>query len=149
LNNDNNKENNKRQREWIKNNPEKAKAIWKRHRDKVKNDPKLRRQNYNMQAEYLQKIRRELFSILGGSTCTCKGINCWHEGNCIVNDIRVLNFDHKHPNKNLKLRKKGQYSEWLYYVKRSEQAKEELQVYCCNCNWVKMYNNKETRKPRD
>lgn len=127
----------------------KLKLTWKQQRDKIRNNPILKRKMYDQKAKYMQDTRNKLFAILGGEKCQCQESNCWHDGPCTVTDRRVLNFDHKNPDKYTERRKKGQYSEWLYYSKRPIEARQELQVYCGNCNWTKLFRNKETRKPKE
>lgn len=96
----------------------------------------------NSPLKYNRRMRVNLFSVLGEKKCVCKGINCWHDGKCMIIDMDILQFDHINNDGNLD-RKKFKNSTFMfkYYVDHPEEAKQKLQVLCANCNRKKIYNN--------
>lgn len=92
---------------------------------------------------YFQRTRHRLLALLGES-CACKGGDCWHTGPCIVNDLRVLQIDHVDGGGAKELKRIGHARDvYLFYLKNPEEAKLKLQPLCANCNWAKVYRNRE------
>ncbi len=87
--------------------------------------------------------RKELFELIGGIKCVCPGIDCWHEGFCLVIDFRCIQIEHIRGTKHKNEEKNLHSGHYKYYLEYSEEAKRELQPYCANCNWTKRDRNKE------
>ena len=83
-------------------------------------------------ASWSAVVRYELTILLGGK--------CIH---CGINDIRALELDHINGEgkKNRKFRRAD--TEYNYYKKNIDEAKNTLQVLCANHNKIKRYENKE------
>ncbi len=109
-------------------------------RQKPENYAKTREWNRN----YITRKKLKLLNILGTQCARC--------GN---GDIRVLQIDHINGNGLSNRRRfntnicseRSQVPMILYYVKHPEEAKQELQTLCANCNWIKRAERGET-KPR-
>ncbi len=103
-----------------------------------------------MQKVYLVTMRRRLLALLG-DVCVCGEIDCWHTSKCTVADFRALQIDHINGGGRRDSAKKsagGRSREmYLYYLKHPDEAKQELQVLCANCNWVKVVRNNERKGP--
>ena len=97
------------------------------------------------------RIRRTALLIALGNKCSCHGDDCWHSGDCDVFDPRCLQFDHIHGDGASDRRRTGSTSQLRYYFNHLDEAQENLQILCSNCNWVKRHNNGEVRggKPVD
>ena len=83
-----------------------------------------------------KKSRRELLEIIGNSKCN----------RCGFDDVRALQLDHiKGDGAIAKKKFKNSQYEWHFYRhERPDLAKQELQVLCANCNWIKREENHET-----
>src|SRR6185312_16598986 len=94
-----------------------------------KNQTKYRRTNgYNVSntsQKNSNKVKLELFDILGGAKCIL----------CEITDVEVLTFDHI-DNDGIEDRKRGLNGSYMsrYYRIHPEEAKKKLQVLCFNCN---------------
>ena len=63
---------------------------------------------------------------------------------CGFTDIRVLQLDHIKGKGHEDFRKhKSPDTLYRYYFNNLDKAKENLQVLCANCNWIKKYENGE------
>jgi hypothetical protein len=83
------------------------------------------------------KLKKQLFNILGGSTCV----------KCGFNDERALQFEHKNGGGSKEHKKfKSSMVYYIYYVNNPKEAKRKLQVYCANCNWIKRVENDEVQR---
>jgi len=93
--------------------------------------------------ERSSKYHDELVELLGGPKCVCLQVGCWHQGNCMVSDSRVAHVEHKSGGGVKEIREVfgSSQSMYKYYLKHQEEAKQKLQVYCSNCNWVKRHSN--------
>ena len=92
---------------------------------------------------YFLDTRRRLLALLGRS-CRCNGADCWHNGPCNISDLRVLQVDHINGGGSQEPRKLGHARDvYLYYLKNPEEARRKLQPLRANCNWTKIYRNKE------
>jgi hypothetical protein len=100
------------------------------------------RENWNIQRQSMRQIyRTRLLELLGGARCI--NPNCAVPGG--MTDKRALQFDHingkgRIDHKNID--SKGE-SFYLFYLKDPDRAKKELQVYCANCNSIKVHENRE------
>ena len=63
---------------------------------------------------------------------------------CGFTDIRALQLDHVKGSGKLDFKKhKSPDSLYRYYFNNLDMAKENLQVLCANCNWIKKYEKGE------
>jgi hypothetical protein len=81
---------------------------------------------------YQKDVHKRAIEVLGGKCIKCGFI-----------DIRALQIDHIHGGGLKELRKNGNYAIYYKIVKDPEKAKEDYQVLCANCNWIKRFENKE------
>jgi len=83
-----------------------------------------------------KKLRRELLEIIGNTKCN----------RCGFDDVRALQLDHIKGDGTIAKKKfKNSQYEWHFYRhERPDLAKQELQVLCANCNWIKREENDET-----
>src|SRR5690348_14634868 len=110
---------------------------------KLLKEPEYRKQIRIMTRSTYKRRREMLFEILGGKQCSCKGINCWHEGKCILTDMRCLQIDHINGGETKEHRKYLPNNVYTFYKNNPEITKQKLQILCANCNWVKRHNNVE------
>jgi len=83
---------------------------------------------------YHKRVKINLMNLLGGIKCR----------NCGITDMRVLQFDHINGNGKKERKKfKCHSTLQLYYYKLPHLAKQNLQVLCANCNWIKRHERKE------
>ena len=85
-------------------------------------------------ARSINNSRKKAISLLGGK---CK--------KCGFPDIRALQIDHINGGGNIESKKFGSYHMYLKIKKSINTEKYNYQVLCANCNWIKRYENKETR----
>lgn len=78
------------------------------------------------------RLKDRLFAILGGPRC----VSCGFE------DGRALQFDHINGG-GTKARKQSNGHEIAYYSSHPDEAKQNLQVLCANCNWIKRHDRRE------
>lgn len=103
------------------------KEIISRHPEMQANVHKKRRWN--------RKI--ELFKVLGHSCCVY----------CEFAIYPALQFEHKNGNgAKDKIRFKNVDQFYKYYINNPDEAREQLQITCANCNWIKRYKNDEQLK---
>jgi len=93
----------------------------------------------------MRDIRKNLVISLG-HRCACKEPDCWHIGQCVIEDYRILQIDHVDSGGTKEIELKGNRVMYLYYLKHPEEAKQKLQILCANCNWMKRHRNKEFPK---
>ena len=87
----------------------------------------------NVRKNRYDKLRHDLFEILGGAICI----------RCGFSDKRALQLDHINGGGNVihkKFRGKNMYK---IYLQNPELTKQTLQVLCANCNWIKRHENNE------
>ena len=98
----------------------------------------------NHMRHYFRRTRQRLLALLGES-CACKGSDCWHSGPCNVSDSRVLQIDHVYGGGVNEVRRVFGHARdmYLFYLKNPDEAKGRLQPLCANCNWAKLYRNRE------
>ena len=83
------------------------------------------------------KKRTEIINILGGECIKCK-----------FSDIRALQIDHIDGGGHIQQKQMGgRYYVYKYYLENKDLIKNELQLLCANCNWIKREENKELLKP--
>lgn len=117
------------QREWVKTHKEVIVEYRKKH---------YKKHNQEI-SDYGAKIRNntkeKLFNILGHKCIEC--------GNT---DKRVLQFDHINGNGHKWRMSLTSGFTKLNVLLKLPNLKDEIQVLCANCNWVKRYENKELRR---
>ncbi len=65
---------------------------------------------------------------------------------CGFDDIRALQIDHINGGGTKHRRELGRTGDAFYRWLRLNNYPEGYQVLCCNCNWIKRFENKEKRK---
>ena len=83
-------------------------------------------------ASWSAKRRLKVIELLGGK--------CLH---CGFTDVRALQLDHINGGGSKVRDGKNHNNMITKYLKDIELAKEEVQVLCANCNWIKRYENRE------
>ena len=79
---------------------------------------------------YRSYSRDKLFEILGGKICV----------SCGFDNVYALHFDHINDDGKDDRKKHGNNSNlYRYYIKNPEECKQNLQVLCANCNWIKKH----------
>ena len=109
-----------------------------RHKEyRERHSEQIRQQNKMVK----EKRRLLLFEILGGAKCV----------RCGFSDIRALQFDHIYGNgcKDRRDRNLSGSDLIKYYSRNPEEAKQKLQVLCCNCNWIKRWEKGEFQSKTD
>ena len=90
---------------------------------------------------YNRKLRLTLIALLGDR---CSNSHCLVPGGC--NDIRCLQIDHINGGGYKQLKILGNlHNIIVYYMKHQQEAKQDLQILCANCNWIKRYTHNEFR----
>jgi hypothetical protein len=93
---------------------------------------------------YSHQIKMEIFHLLGDR---CSNPNCAVIGG--MTDWRALQIDHVHGGGTKERRNiKTHTSSNLYYYYRHvlreiKSGSKDYQLLCCNCNWIKRWENKE------
>ena len=96
---------------------------------------------WNVYKGSMSLMRQVLVAALGGK-CSCDGSDCWHVGLCRIEDSRCLQLDHVRGDGARDRERLGQSSQIVrYYLDHLDEARENLQVLCANCNWVKRTRN--------
>lgn len=91
---------------------------------------------YPSKNRWYKEIRKKLFEILGSSCVKCG-----------FSDIKALQIDHINGGGSQDRIKHGsRIYIYRFYVENPEKAKQELQILCANCNWIKRTENKEDHK---
>lgn len=87
--------------------------------------------------DYYHKKRRAIFTLLGDVCCQCG-----------FSDRRALHIDHINGGGGQE-RKKYQNSINFFnkVLKDIADGKEEYQILCANCNWIKRYDRNELKSP--
>ena len=113
--------------------------LYKRVYEKNVRYPKRKDKQHEFERERRRMIRINLVEALG-SYCQQCGFNA---------DIRALQIDHIKGGGLKELRERFVNTNskmWLYYLNHLDEAKQTLQVLCCNCNTIKKYTNGEYHK---
>lgn len=80
-----------------------------------------------------EAVRNSLFKILGGQKCI----------QCTFSNPKALQFEHIHNTGNLdKKWFKRKDAQYRHYINHPIEAIENLQVFCANCNQIKLYNTR-------
>lgn len=127
----------------VKNNLEHRKKYRKQHKKEI---DEYNKKWYKIHKEYFRKackeerkkLKMEVLTHYSNGIPKCANIYNFHKEE--ITDIRCLQIDHiKGRNTKLPFRSGGDLYHWL---KRNNYPKG-YQVLCCNCNWIKRYENKE------
>lgn len=96
---------------------------------------KVPKSTYKYIKNSLKKLKVDAIDILGGKCARCG-----------FSDIRALQIDHINGD-GAEKRKQGEnsYTQRKFIVEHPKDAKTEYQVLCANCNWIKRFENGETR----
>lgn len=105
-------------------------ALERYHKNKTKNNLLENMKTYH------KRKKMRLFKILGGAICV----------RCGFTDDRALQFDHKKGMGQIDRKMNGITTRYKYYIDHPDEAKEDLQVLCANCNWIKRFENNENSK---
>ena len=74
--------------------------------------------------------RESLMKILGGATCI----------KCGFSDVRALQFEHIHDDGHIDKKRFTRRDQFMrFYIENPSRARETLQVYCANCNQIKLH----------
>ncbi|OGL70084.1 hypothetical protein A3D60_03415 [Candidatus Uhrbacteria bacterium RIFCSPHIGHO2_02_FULL_47_29] len=85
-----------------------------------------------------KQIRKEVIKMLGGK---CK--------RCNFSDIRALQIDHVNGNGSKEVKSfYGGNKTMQRYIFTGRLPKENYQILCANCNWIKRHENKEFTQPK-
>ena len=99
----------------------------------IKRNPNLSSQVHKKR-RWNRKI--QLFNVLGQSICKFCGFSIW----------QALQFEHKNGKGAYdKIRFKNLDQFYKHYIENPLEAKNELQICCANCNWIKRFKNNEHR----
>jgi hypothetical protein len=86
--------------------------------------------------EYVRAVRQEIIRVLGGKCIRC-GFSDW----------RALQVDHVDgfPGEN----RVSASRRLLFYIQKSlREHRNEFQLLCANCNWIKKYENNENARQK-
>ena len=117
-------------RKWRKENPDKVKAnnkrnYWRHHQ-----------RSRTRAKECKDRLRESIFGILGHICVQCG-----------YSDKRALQFDHINGNGSVEVAMfKGNSKMLRYYRDNPVDCKNNIQVLCANCNWIKKHENNEVTK---
>jgi len=105
---------------------------------KYNKTPKGKLAKHKARITHARKIRFQLIEFLGGPICV----------HCGFSDIRAIQIDHINGDGSEQLKEFGSNREIMmtYYLKHLDQAKEDLQILCANCNWIKRDENDECKR---
>lgn len=122
-------------RQELKNDPDKVRARASKYYHA--NKDKLRAQQNKYLKDRVDGLRNEVFNLLG-----CKCAKCGFE------DIRALQIDHINGEGNKDRKSKGNNSIKYYMsiIISVQEKKNEFQILCANCNWIKRIEEKEQIK---
>jgi len=123
--------------QWIKDHPGKSAEYNKKYR---KTHPQKRTEKSRVYAaEWSKKFnvskRLELLRLYGGK-CT----------RCGFDDFRALQIDHIDGGGTRECRAIGRHNMYKKMVESKSLHKNEYQILCANCNWIKRYENNETKR---
>lgn len=89
-----------------------------------------------LRRELRDRRKAEVLQALGGR-CTCTSTSCWHEGECIAIDERVLTVDHVDGGGNIHRKRRWVHYNWTLYLKAIRTKSHRLQLLCWNCHMLK------------
>jgi len=84
--------------------------------------------------KYNEDIKTKCFDLLGGKCVQCG-----------FSDYRALNVDHINRRQAWEKKKRGGADIYLRILK-GKRSTNDLQLLCCNCNWIKKHENHEVSK---
>ena len=105
---------------------------------KPQNDKFLKKQESfysNGSDKFYETVKEKLYEILGGKTCS----------SCGFKDERALGISPISGNTSNNNRRGGDISSWGKYISSPELAREELRVFCLNCNEIREPVSKSTK----
>lgn len=128
------KVNRKQQNEYARKKRAENPALWNKRSNisKHKNWTEYLIKNRKSGRDSRFKLRQKAVNSIGG--CCAK---------CGFSDIRALQIDHINGDGFVERRNRKQ-NQWIFYkniIKFGSQGK--YQVLCANCNWIKVFENKE------
>ena len=97
---------------------------------KLRNDKFLRKQESfysNASDKFYETVKEKLYEILGGKTCY----------SCGFKDERALGISPISDNASDSSGRGGDAASWGKYISAPELAREELKVFCLNCNEIR------------
>jgi hypothetical protein len=133
-------------REYVKEHKDDRQAYLETNKEKIKDQTKLyyntNKGEISIQKKiYREKIKLRAFEVLGGARCS--NPKCLVPGGC--SDIRTLQIDHKHGGGYKEITEISTRGIYWKIINDPEKAKNEYQVLCANCNWIKRHVNHESR----
>lgn len=91
---------------------------------------------------YPTAMREKIVQKLGG---VCESANCLWAGGC--RDSRCLQIDHKNGGGRKEMIRLGQHGYYKRLIRMSlPKLKQNYQLLCANCNWIKRAVNDENRQ---
>jgi CxxC-x17-CxxC domain-containing protein len=105
---------------------------------KSRNDKFLKKQEKfysNGSDKFYETVKEKLYEILGGKTCS----------SCGFKDERALGISPISDNASDNNGRGGDASSWGKYISAPELAREELKVFCLNCNEIREPVSKPTK----
>ena len=105
---------------------------------KPRNDKFLKKQESfysNGSDKFYETVKEKLYEILGGKTCS----------SCGFKDERALGISPISDNASDNNGRGGDASSWGKYISAPELAREELKVFCLNCNEIREPVSKPTK----
>jgi len=85
--------------------------------------------------EYACRLRTAVFDILGARCSKCG-----------FSDIRALQIDHINGGGSKQRKVNGGRYIYSLVLRNIEEGKNDYQILCANCNWIKRVINNENRK---
>ena len=109
---------------------------WKdKYNEKKRNKKYLENKEKWSKKYQLKNKKKVIFNYSNGTMKCCK---------CGFSDLRALILDHKNGKGNIHRKKVGSHLyQWLI---KNNFPKDNYQVLCMNCQWIKRYKNKELQK---
>lgn len=112
---------------------ENREKLLKQVRDRRKEDPEWAAEYREKQRKIRERLRKQVIKHLGGKCNRC-GFDDW----------RALQIDHREGGGHRE-RVKLANSTHRLYKKVLADTSGKYQLLCANCNWIKRYENKETK----
>ena len=130
------------QREWRSKNHDRYLQINRKGNKKYRSE---KHDRYILSKTITRHKRRLDIQAFFGGKCTCKRTDCWHQGDCIITDHRLLQMDHINGGGRKDRLVTGVSIEGRYKLikEQPDLCRQKYQLLCVNCNWVKRWENKE------
>ena len=118
------------ERKWqLKNKKKRNQQKRERRKDPIERERQNKLRNKSQKKRY-ERLRETLMKILGGTVCV----------KCGFKDIRALQFEHIHNDGHIDKKRFSRHDQFMrYYIENPMRARDTLQVYCANCNQIKLY----------